>query len=204
MTEFIIDWIAWGGYIGIFLLMALENVVPPVPSEVIMGLGGIAVARGDMAMIPLILWGTAGTTVGNMFWYEIGRRMGVVRFKPFVDRHQRWLTMDWEDVERLNRFFHRHGHWVVFVFRFLPSFRTLISLPAGMAKMPLWKFLLFTFVGSAIWNTVLAGAGLFLGRRFEELDRYVGPVAIGLTVLIIAGYLYRVITRKPSGERPGN
>ena len=77
MTDFIIEWIARGGYLGIFLLMALENIVPPIPSEVIMGLGGMAAARGHMALVPLILWGTAGTTVGNLFWYEIGRRMGI-------------------------------------------------------------------------------------------------------------------------------
>ena len=202
MTEFILDWIAWGGYFGIFLLMALENVVPPVPSEVIMGLGGMAVARDQMALVPLIGWGTLGTTVGNMFWYEIGRRMGVDRFRPFVERHSRWLTMDWDDVARLDRFFHRHGHWVIFVFRFMPTFRTVISLPAGMARMPLWKFLLFTFVGSAIWNTMLAAAGLFLGSRFSELDKYVGPVAIATTVLVIGAYAYRVLTWKPRGERP--
>ena len=200
MTEFIIDWIAWGGYFGIFLLMALENVVPPVPSEVIMGLGGMAVARNQMALIPLIGWGTLGTTVGNLFWYEIGRRMGVARFRPFVERHQRWLTMDWADVERLNAFFHRHGHWVIFVFRFMPTFGTVISLPAGMAKMPLWKFLLFTFVGSAIWNTMLAAAGVLLGSRFQELDRYVGPFAIATTVLVVSAYLYRVATWKPREE----
>ena len=89
MTDFIINWIVWGGYIGIFLLMALENVVPPIPSEVIMGLGGIAVARGEMEMLPLLLWGTAGTTAGNVFWYEIGRRLGYARFRPFVERHGR-------------------------------------------------------------------------------------------------------------------
>lgn len=201
MTDFILNAIAWGGYIGIFLLMALENVIPPIPSEVIMGLGGMAVARGDMALVPLILWGTAGTTVGNLFWYEIGRRMGVARFRPFVERHQRWLTMDWDDVVRLDRFFHKHGHWVIFVFRFLPTFRTVISLPAGMAKMPLWKFLLFTFVGSAIWNTMLAAAGLLLGSHFDQLDRYVGPFAVATTVLIVLAYVYRVVTWKPSGER---
>ena len=201
MTDFIIEWIARGGYLGIFLLMALENIVPPIPSEVIMGLGGMAAARGHMALVPLILWGTAGTTVGNLFWYEIGRRMGVARFRPFVERHQRWLTMDWDDVVRLDRFFHKHGHWVIFVFRFLPTFRTVISLPAGMAKMPLWKFLLFTFVGSAIWNTMLAAAGLLLGSHFDQLDRYVGPFAVATTVLIVLAYVYRVVTWKPSGER---
>jgi len=197
MTEFILNGIAWGGYIGIFLLMALENIIPPIPSEVIMGLGGMAVARGDMAMVPLVLWGTAGTTAGNYVWYHIGRHVGYVRFRPFVERHGRWLTMEWEDVEKLHRFFVHHGGWVVFVFRFMPTFRTMVSLPAGMARMPRWRFLIATAGGSAIWNTILAAAGLYLDRRFQELDRYVGPLAIALTVAIVVFYIYRVVTWRP-------
>lgn len=194
MTDFIVNWIVWGGYFGIFLLMALENILPPIPSEVIMGLGGMAVARGDMAMAPLLVIGTAGTTIGNLFWYAIGRWIGYQRLKPFVDRHGRWLTLHWEDVERLHCFFVKHGLAVVFVFRFLPTFRTMISLPAGMAKMGMPRFLLATFLGSAIWNAVLAYAGLILGSQFEQLQDYVGPVAIGMTVLMVIGYFYRVIT----------
>lgn len=197
MTDFIISWIVWGGYIGIFLLMALENVVPPIPSEVIMGLGGIAIARGEMDIVPLLLWGTAGTTVGNVFWYVIGRRMGYERFQPFVEKHGRWLTMEWEDVERVRHFFHHHGGWVIFVFRFLPTFRTMISLPAGMAAMPVWRFLLMTFLGSMIWNAILAGAGFWLGSRFSELDRYVGPAGVALTVVALLYYGYRVATWAP-------
>ena len=201
MTAFILEWIGKGGYLGIFVLMALENVFPPIPSEVIMGFGGIAAARGQMAFVPLVLWGTAGTTAGNVFWYVVGRRLGYERFRPFVEKHGRWLTIDWEDVEHVEHFFRKHGGSVVFVFRFLPTFRTMISLPAGMAKMPLWRFFLATFLGSTIWNTVLAGAGLYLGSNFKELDRYVGPVAIGLTVAIVVGYIYRVLTWKPRAER---
>ena len=198
MTDLILEAIGRAGYLGIFLLMALENIVPPIPSEVIMGLGGMAVARGDMALAPLILIGTAGTTAGNYFWYWLGRHIGYERLKPFVDRHGRWLTLDWPEVERLHRFFVRHGGWVIFVFRFMPAFRTIISLPAGMTRMPLPRFLLWTFAGSAIWNSILAGAGLFLGSRFEELQRYVGPLVIATFVVMIAGYLYRVATWKPT------
>ena len=197
MTDFILEWIARGGYLGIFLLMALENVFPPIPSEVIMGFGGIAAARGQMAMVPLILWGTAGTTAGNVFWYVIGRRLGYHRFRPFVERHGRWLTMEWEDVEHVEHFFHRHGGWMVFVFRFLPTFRTMISLPAGMAAMPLWQFLLWTFAGSLIWNGALAGAGFVLGTQFGQLQQYLGPAGIAITVLAIGYWLYRVATWKP-------
>jgi len=197
MTEFILDLVARGGYLGIFLLMALENVFPPVPSEVIMGLGGMAVARGDMRVVPLIGWATAGTTAGNYFWYWVGRRLGYERFRPFIERHGRWLTLDWQDVEGLHRFFVRRGGSVVFVFRFLPTFRTMVSLPAGMTRMPLARFLLWTFAGSAIWNTLLAYAGILLGSRFEALGGYVGPAAAVLTAALVLGYLYRVATWRP-------
>ncbi len=199
MTEFIVSAIARGGYFGIFLLMAIENVFPPIPSEVIMGLGGFAVARGEMEMAPLIVAGTIGTVAGNFFWYELGRRLGYQRLKPFVDRWGRWLTLEWRDVERLHRFFLSHGHWVIFVFRFLPVGRTIISLPAGMARMPRLKFALFTAAGSAIWNCILAGAGYYLGSNFQALDRYVGPAALAMTAAIIFYYGWRVVTWKPRG-----
>jgi membrane protein DedA with SNARE-associated domain len=196
VTEFILDLMARGGYLGIFALMALENIVPPIPSEVIMGLGGMAVARGDMALVPLVVTGTAGTVAGNYMWYWIGRSLGYERFRPFVERHGRWLTMTWADVERLHRFFVDRGQWVIFVFRFMPAFRTIISLPAGMTGMPLGRFLLWTAAGAAIWNTLLAAAGIYLGARFAILERYVGPAAVAMTVSMVAIYVWRVLTWK--------
>jgi membrane protein DedA with SNARE-associated domain len=200
MTDFVVNLIAWGGYLGIFLLMAIENIFPPIPSEVIMGLGGMAVARGQMATVPLIAAGTAGTVAGNYFWYALGRRFGYQRFRPFVERHGRWLTLEWRDVERLHKFFVRHGQWIVFVFRFMPTFRTIISLPAGMTCMPRWRFLLWTAGGAAIWNTILAGAGYYLGANFREMDRYVGPLALVFMVAIGLLYGWRVATWKPKGR----
>ncbi|NNM76045.1 DedA family protein [Sphingomonas sp. ID1715] len=199
MTDFILKLITGGGYFGIFALMVLENVFPPIPSEVIMGLGGIAVARGQMDFLTLVLVGTAGTLLGNYFWYWIGWRIGYQRFRPFVERHGRWLTLDWHEVERLHRFFVSHGHWVIFVFRFMPTGRTLISLPAGLTCMPHWKFVIWTFAGSAVWNAVLTGAGVYLGSNFERLQDYVGPVALAVMALMIGWYLYRVATWRPRG-----
>jgi membrane protein DedA with SNARE-associated domain len=199
VTAFILELVAWGGYFGIFLLMALENIFPPIPSEVIMGLGGIAVARGDMALVPLIASGTAGTVAGNYFWYAIGRRYGYLGLRPFVERHGRWLTLEWHDVERLHTFFKRHGEWIVFVFRFMPTFRTIISLPAGMTCMPRWRFLLWTAAGAAIWNTILGAAGYYLGANFHELDRYFGPVSVAILVAIVLFYGWRLMTWKPRG-----
>ena len=171
MTDLILHAIAQGGYLGIFLLMALENIFPPIPSEVIMGLGGIAVARGDMALVPLVVAGTAGTTAGNYFWYWIGRYLGYERFRPFVERHG----------------------------RFLPAFRTMVSLPAGMTRMPVVRFLVWTFAGAAIWNTVLAEAGVLLGTHFADLHRYVGPATVAVFAVLAVGYVWRVLTWKPAG-----
>ncbi len=197
MTDLIVGLIAWGGYFGIFLLMVLENVFPPIPSEVIMGLGGIAVARGQMGLVPLIVTGTAGTVVGNYVWYWIGWKLGYQRLRPFVDRRGRWLTLDWRHVEQLDRFFRRHGQWVVFVFRFMPAFRTLVSLPAGMARMPQARFLLWTAGGAAIWNTLLAGAGTYLGNNFRALDRFVGPATVAMIAGMVVVYLWRLVTWQP-------
>ena len=128
MTDWILDIIAAGGYLGIAFLMAVENIFPPIPSEVIMGLGGMAVATGRMQFWPLLIAGSIGSTLGNQVWYEIGRKLGYERLRPFVDRWGRWLTMEWHDVEAMVAFFRRHSHWVVFALRFSPFLRTMISL----------------------------------------------------------------------------
>tara|TARA_B100000678_G_C18165773_1_gene484995 strand:+ start:132 stop:740 length:609 start_codon:yes stop_codon:yes gene_type:complete len=198
MGQFVINLIAAGGYWGIAFLMALENVVPPIPSELIMGLGGIAVSRGQMNIELLLIAGTVGSVLGNCFWYWIGRTVGVDRLKPFVDRWGRWLTVDWEEVRKVERFFRKHGGWMVFVCRFLPTFRTMISLPAGMTRMGLVRFLAWTSAGTLIWNAVLVAAGYYLGKRFSQIDQVIGPVTIGIVVLVVLWYLWRVFTWKPA------
>ena len=197
MTDIILELTAWGGYFGIFLLMVFENVFPPFPSEVIMGLGGIAVARGQLAMVPLVIAGTAGTVVGNYFWYMVGWRLGYERLRPFVDRYGRWLTLDWEHVLQLERFFRKRGQWVVFVFRFMPAFRTMVSLPAGMARMPQARFLIWTAAGAAIWNTFLAYAGFYLGSKFRELDAFIGPAAVATVAAVVVFYVWRLLRWRP-------
>lgn len=199
MTEWILNTIAAGGYVGIFFLMALENIFPPIPSELIMGLGGINVANGRMEFWPLLIAGSLGSTAGNYVWYMVGRSFGYTRLKPFIDRWGRWLTLEWEDVEEMNAFFRRHGHWVVFVVRFSPLLRTLISLPAGLAHMARGKFLIYTMAGTTIWNIMLIGAGYYLGTNFDELERYTGPVALltGLAMMLV--YVWRIFTWKPRG-----
>ncbi|HAD17530.1 MAG TPA: DedA family protein [Erythrobacter sp.] len=201
MHELIIRAIEQGGLVGIFLLMALENIFPPIPSEVIMGLGGVAVSRGTMDFWPLMISGTVGSTLGNYAWYWLGDHWGKTRLEPFVERWGRWLTMEWEDVEKARGFFRRHGPWVVFVFRFTPIFRTMISLPAGLAHMGVWRFLAFTFAGAFIWNLLLVEGGRRLADWLEQSQHILGWIILGFIGLALVGYLWRVVTWKPRDKR---
>jgi membrane protein DedA with SNARE-associated domain len=193
-----IDWLDWG-YFGVFLLMVLENVIPPVPSELIMSVAGIAAGQGRMNFLLLVLVGTAGCAIGNLFWWEVGRRFGYERLEPLVRRWGRWLTLEWEDIEKLRRFFDRWGGITVLVFRFMPIGRTVISIPAGLMHMPVGRFLVFTTIGSAIWNTLLVGVGYWMGTNFETIDHWIAPVSIATIVAVAVLYLWRVVTWKPRG-----
>lgn len=197
MQEWVLSIIAAGGYWGIGFLMVLENLIPPIPSELIMGIGGVLVARGQMEFVPLLVVGTIGTTLGNYAWYWVGDRLGYKRLEPLIDRYGRWLTMDFQHIEQAASFFQRHGQWVVFVLRFSPVLRTIISLPAGLAHMSKWRFLAFTFAGAAVWNVILIEAGRRLApflERYETVSSWV----VGGTVVLFAGYyIYRVLTWKP-------
>lgn len=200
MAEWIYEIVRQGGYLGIMFLMALENIIPPIPSEVIMGLGGIAVARGDMQFWPLLLWGTAGAALGNYVLFLIADRLGYERLRPFIDRWGRWLTLEWHDVEVAGRFLRRHGHWVVFLLRFMPMFRTMISVPAGLAHMGHVRFLLFTAAGAAIWNALLILGGRWLGHTLSEAEVWLGWVTVAIGVATVIGYVWRVATWKPREE----
>lgn len=192
MADWIIHLIEQGGYWGIALLMFIENVFPPIPSELIMGAGGIAVARGTMTFWPLLIAGTIGSTLGNYAWFLLGDRWGYHRLEPFVARWGRWLTMRWSDVEDASAFFQRHGQWVVFLMRFSPFLRTMISLPAGLSQMKHWKFLVFTFAGAAVWNTLLIYGGKWLAAYFDAMHEVASGVIIGLAVVAVAAWLWRV------------
>lgn len=200
MNEFIIRVIEEGGYLGIALLMVIENVFPPIPSELIMGLGGVAVARGTMQFWPLLIAGTVGSTLGNYFWFLAGDKWGYRRLQPLIDRWGRWLTVEWEDIERATAFFRRHGQWVVFFLRFSPFLRTMISLPAGLAHMSHIRFLAYTFAGAAIWNVLLIWGGRWLGRYFEQSQEWLDWLVIGGIAIGLAAYAWRVATWKPRAQ----
>lgn len=200
MTDWVIHLIDDGGYWGIALLMVLENVFPPIPSELIMGIGGIRVGQGRMEMIPLLIAGTVGTTIGNIPWYWLGYSLGTERLRPVVKRFGRFLTLDWHTITHLNRLFTRHGEKIVFIIRFMPAFRTIVSLPAGIFRMHPLRFLIWTAAGSTIWNIILASAGYFMGAHFKRIDDYLGPLATATLAFGLLWFVWRLIRWKPKEE----
>jgi membrane protein DedA with SNARE-associated domain len=165
------------GYGGVALLMFLENVFPPIPSELIMPLAGFNAARGEMSIWLVILAGTVGSLAGAVLWYEIGRRIGMKRLCRLADRHGRWLTMSRRDVDKARDWFDRHGGAAVFIGRLVPAIRTLISVPAGIAKMNLPLFLTYSTIGTALWTALLAGAGYFLESQYEKVEGWLNPIS---------------------------
>jgi membrane protein DedA with SNARE-associated domain len=194
MNDWVIRLIDATGYAGVFLLMLLETVFPPIPSEVIMPVAGIRAANGPMSLGGVIASGTAGAMTGNLLWYLLARSVGLERFKTFIDRHGRWLTLDWYDVEKVQRAFGRFGAGIVFVGRMLPTLRTFISVPAGLVHMKLLKFLLWSTVGTVVWSGALAAAGFLLGRQFAKIEQVVGPLSSVVVAGILLLYVWRQLT----------
>jgi membrane protein DedA with SNARE-associated domain len=202
MANWVIDLIEQTGYVGVFLLMFLETVFPPIPSEVIMPIAGLSAARGQMALWGVILSGTGGAMFGNLFWYLLARVIGINRFRPFIERHGRWLTLDWYDVEKAERLFGRFGGVVVGMGRIMPTIRSIVSVPAGLLQMRLKTFLLWSTVGTAAWSSALAVAGYLLGHQFREIEKVVGPLSIAVIAVIVGAYIWRQLTwrnRHPKG-----
>jgi membrane protein DedA with SNARE-associated domain len=186
------------GVLGIALLMFLENVFPPIPSELIMPLAGYTAAKGEVSLVLVILAGTAGSLAGALFWYFLGRLVDHERFKQFADRRGRWLTMSRADITKADDWFDTYGHWAVLFGRLIPTVRTLISIPAGLSEMPLGRFLIYSGIGTAAWTTLLAVFGYVFGSEYPELERWIDPLSWGVVALIVAIYLWRFATFKRS------
>lgn len=198
MTDWVQQMIADGGYLGVFLLMFGETIFPPIPSEVIMSMAGLQAAKGTMSLSLAILCGSAGAMLGNIVWYLAARWLGLARLKPLVDRFGRWLTMDWAEVDRGERWFMRHGYLFVCIGRMLPTVRSLISIPAGLMRMRFLPFVLWSSVGTIGWSAMLATGGWILGTRFAEMEAWLGLASTLLLVAMGGWYLWRVFTWKPS------
>jgi membrane protein DedA with SNARE-associated domain len=187
------------GYVGIAILMFAETIFPPLPSEVIMPLAGLRAARGSLSLASAVAAGSVGAMAGNLCWYFAARSLGARRFRRLLERHGRWLALDWSEVERSRDWFDRNGAAFVCLGRLIPTVRSVVSVPAGMLKMPLPRFAAWSAVGTVAWTTALTVAGYALGQQYTQVERYVGPVSTAIIVLLAIGYGWRVARwhRKP-------
>jgi len=198
MLDWITNTIAALNYWGIALLMLLENILPPIPSEVIMPLAGFTVTQGKLNFVWVVIAGTIGSILGALPWYYIGRRMGEKRLRRWIDRHGKWLTLSGEDIDKSKQWFNKYGGAVVLFGRLIPGIRTLISVPAGFEEMPWLKFLLYSLVGTVVWNVLLTYAGFLLGRNFQMIEKILGPVSGIVLIGLLLFFGIWVVRRKKS------
>ncbi len=190
------------GYGGVALLMLVEMVFPPIPSEIIMPVAGLTAAQGRLQLWLVVLAGAGGSLLGALVWYWAARAVGARKLKAWSARHGRWLTISPDEVDRSCRWFRRHGRLAVLFGRLAPTVRSLISLPAGIAEMPLGRFILYSALGSAGWCTLLAGLGYALKDRHGLIADVLDPVSIAVLVALALWYLWRVV-RPAAPDRAG-
>jgi membrane protein DedA with SNARE-associated domain len=186
--SFALSTISLLGYGGIFFLMMLESMVVPVPSEFVMPFAGFLVAEGTFNFYLVIIASTLGSITGSLIFYYIGKTSG----HTLVERYGKYVLVDTQDIKRTEEWFNKRGELTVFLARLVPVVRHLISLIAGIGKMDVKKFSLYTIIGATIWNTILAYLGMFLGKHWEEVSQYMESLDLVIVVLLVIGVLYFV------------
>lgn len=205
MQEFIISLMGQFGYFGVFFLIALENVFPPIPSEVILLFGGFMTTYTSLNIALMVVAATLGSLLGAIVLYYIGKILNKERLKKIVSgKVGKVLRLKEKDIDMADHWFDTKGNKTVFFCRFIPIVRSLISIPAGMSEMPMAKFLLYTTVGSAIWNTVLIIIGNRVGENWESIlgvfDQYSHIVLI-LLILIFVLFIVWFYTKKQKKKK---
>lgn len=192
MAEWIVGVIEDYGYFAVCALMLLENVFPPVPSELIMPFAGFVASRGDLSTVGVVMAGALGSLLGTLPWYWAGRAIGHERLKSWAARHGRWLTVEPAEIDKAQAWFGRRGAAAVFFGRLVPALRSIISAPAGVAGMPLPRFLLWSAAGSLIWTSALTWGGHALADQYELVMRWMEPVTRVVLVGGLIVYVWRV------------
>lgn len=196
MLESITNTINSLGYVGIALLMALENIIPPIPSELIMPLAGFTITKGKMNFFLVVFSGTFGSVVGAIPWYFLGKSWGLKRTKTIADRYGKWLTISGKDVQQAKDWFDRKGDLATALGRLVPGIRTYISVPAGISKMSLLPFLFYSTLGSLVWVSFLTAAGYLLGANYKLVAIYLKPISVLVLLVVIVLSIYWVMKRK--------
>ncbi|MGM9922629.1 MAG: DedA family protein [Bacillus sp. (in: firmicutes)] len=203
MESWIMDLMGQYGYWGVFLLIALENVFPPIPSEVILTFGGFMTQTTNLTITGVVLISTAGSVLGAIILYGIGLLVDVERLERIIDRYGHILRLTKDDLYRADAWFDKYGIWTVLFCRLIPLIRSLISIPAGMSNMNFGLFLLFTTAGTLIWNTVLVNLGAAVGANWHDIVGYMDifsnviyAIIIIFVVLAIIWYIRKRSERK--------
>jgi membrane protein DedA with SNARE-associated domain len=178
--DWVHDAVTTGGYPALAALILVENLFPPIPSELILPLAGFYVGQGDLTYLGSVLAATIGSLAGALIIYAAARHGG----RPLLMRHRRLFHLREADLDRADDWFDRYGPWIVLLGRLIPGARSLVSVPAGLSEMPLPRFVILTTLGSAIWNAALVGAGWALGRNYEKVGSIIGPIATAVTVAL--------------------
>lgn len=206
--EFVQSLILQLGYPGVGIVMFLENVFPPIPSEVVMPFAGFLVGRGELSFVGIWIAGTIGSVLGAIILYYVGMWVGDAVVRGFLRRYGKWIMTSEGDYDRALRIFERYGTAVVFFGRLIPLVRSIISIPAGANHMPLPRFLIFTTLGAAIWSGALAYAGVVLGENWEQIIGLVEQyqditvvVLVAAVVLVVGGWiLYKMRSRATASK----
>ncbi|EKL6481233.1 DedA family protein [Listeria monocytogenes] len=194
------------GYIGIFILIMVENLFPPIPSEIILTFGGFMTTVTSLNVVMVIIVATLGSVVGAILLYKVASYFGKERLTKIVLKYGRILRLKESDIERAENFFLKYGSWAVFLCRMIPLIRSLISIPAGMTKMKMSKFLILTTAGSLLWNTVLIGLGAMLGESWSEIVVFMDSFStiiysiIAILVVVGLGFFFRARFKKTLDE----
>lgn len=190
------------GYIGIFVLIMVENLFPPIPSEIILTFGGFMTTVTSLNVVMVIIVATLGSVVGAILLYKVASYFGKERLTKIVLKYGRILRLKESDIERAENFFLKYGSWAVFLCRMIPLIRSLISIPAGMTKMKMSRFLILTTAGSLLWNTVLIGLGAMLGESWSEIVVFMDSFStiiysiIVILVVVGLGFFFRARFKK--------
>lgn len=194
------------GYIGIFVLIMVENLFPPIPSEIILTFGGFMTTVTSLNVVMVIIVATLGSVVGAILLYKVASYFGKERLTKIVLKYGRILRLKESDIERAENFFLKYGSWAVFLCRMIPLIRSLISIPAGMTKMKMLRFLILTTAGSLLWNTVLIGLGAMLGESWSEIVVFMDSFStiiysiIAILVVVGLGFFFRARFKKTLDE----
>lgn len=189
------------GYVGVAVLIALENVFPPIPSELVLPLAGFLAGQGEMAFVGVVAAATAGSVIGALVLYGLGRWLGEKRVRAIVKRYGKFAMIGEDDIDRSEEWFDKHGRKAILIGRLVPFVRSFISVPAGFCGMGLGRFVIYTTIGSAIWNSALVGLGWFLGEQWQAVRQYASYFEYAVLALLVGGVIWFIWKRRSSGNQ---